>query len=207
MFQILLVTALCLDAFTASLAYGVNKTKMPPVTILVISVICTSVLALSTGIGAAAQNIISQNISSVFSFAVLLLIGVVKSFESFLKRFITKKDGCENQIKMKLFDINFVLSVYADSEKADIDQSKTLSVKEAVYLALALSLDGFAAGFGWGLAPGNYIELILLSLLSNILAVTLGYLMGKLLTRITKIDFSWIGGLILIILAFTKLKW
>jgi putative sporulation protein YtaF len=207
MFQILLVTALCLDAFTASLAYGVGKTKMPPVTIVVISLICTSVLALSTGIGTAARNIISPNLSSIISFAVLLVIGTVKSFESFLKRSIAKKGNRENQFKMKLFDLNFVLTVYADSEKADIDNSKTLSVKEAVYLALALSLDGFAAGFGWGLASVNYLELILLSLLSNILAVTLGYFLGKLLTRITKFDFSWIGGIILVILAFTKLKY
>ena len=108
---------------------------------------------------------------------------------------------------MKLFDLNFVLTVYADSDKADIDRSKTLSAREALYLALALSIDGFAAGFGWGLASVNFIELIILSFASNLLAVALGYLLGKLLTKITKHDFSWIGGLILIVLAFTKLKY
>jgi putative sporulation protein YtaF len=204
MFQILLVTALCLDAFTASLACGVNKTRMTPVVIGVISLICTSVLAVSAGLGAAACRIISPAVSSVVSFAVLLLIGFVKSFESFLKRLISKKGNGE--IKMKLFDLNFVLTVYADTDKADMDNSKTLSVKEAVYLSLALSLDGFAAGFGWGLTSINFLELLLLSLLSNILAVTLGYFLGKLLTRLTKVDFSFLGGVILILLAFTKLR-
>ena len=69
---------------------------------------------------------------------------------------------------MKIFDLNFVLTVYADAEKADADQSKTLSAGEALTLALALSVDGFAAGFGWGLTHINYIELILLSLVSNL---------------------------------------
>jgi putative sporulation protein YtaF len=138
---------------------------------------------------------------------ILLIIGLVKSLEYFLKRMISKRADGEGRIKMKLFDLNFVLTVYADTEKADIDQSKTLSVKEALYLALALSIDGFAAGFGWGLASVNYIELVLLSLASNLFAVTVGYFLGKLLTKITKIDFSWIGGLILIVLAFTKLKY
>lgn len=205
MFQILLVTALCLDAFTASLACGVGKTKMPPPAIVVISLVCTSALVLSAGIGTAARQFISPTLSSAVSFALLLVIGLVKSFESFLKRSIAKKGGTENQFKMKMFDLHFVLTVFADSEKADIDHSKTLSVKEAVYLALALSLDGFAAGFGWGLAPVNYPELILLSLASNLVAITLGYLLGKWLRTLTKIDFSWLGGIILILLAFTKL--
>jgi putative sporulation protein YtaF len=207
MFQILLVTALCLDAFTASLACGVSKTKMTPLAIAAISLICTSALALSAGLGTAFQNIIPQGVSSVVSFVFLLLIGLVKSFESFLKRWIAGKGGAENQFKIKLFDLNFVLTVYADAEKADIDNSKTLSLRESVYLSLALSLDGIAAGFGWGLTSINYPELILLSLLSNVLAVTLGYLLGRFLNKITKHDFSWAGGVILILLAFTKLKY
>ncbi|SHI09499.1 putative sporulation protein YtaF [Sporobacter termitidis DSM 10068] len=207
MFQILLVTALCLDAFTASLAYGAGKTKIPPVSVLVISLVCTAVLTASAGLGTAVMSVIPPGVTQVVSFTVLFVIGLVKSFEYFLKRFIAKRDNNERQLKLRLFDLNFVLTVYADAEKADIDNSKTLSVKEAVYLALALSLDGFAAGFGWGLTTINYPELIILSFLSNILAVTLGYLLGKLLTKITKIDFSWVGGVILMLLAFTKLKY
>lgn len=206
MFQILLVTALCLDAFTASLSCGVSKTKMPPVSILVISLLCTLALAASTGLGSAVKNIIPVSISSSIPFVILLLIGLIKCFEYFLKRLISRKNN-EKQLKMKLFDLNFVLTVYADTGKADIDHSKTLSVKEAIYLSAALSLDGFAAGFGWGLTSVNYLELILLSLLSNMLAVILGYSLGKLLTKIIKVDCSWVGGVILIILAFTKLTY
>ena len=207
MFQILLVTALCLDAFTASLACGVSRTKIPPLSALVISLICTGALALSAGLGAAATAVIPPTVTGVVSFVLLLLIGAVKSLEYFLKRLISRKEDKRNQISVKLFDLNFVLTVYADADKADIDRSKTLSAREAVTLALALSIDGFAAGFGWGLTRINYIELILLSLLSNLVAVALGYFLGKLLTRLTKLDFSWVGGLILIVLAFTKLKY
>lgn len=80
-----------------------------------------------------------------------------------------------------------------------------LSAKEAVYLALALSLDGFAAGFGFGLTEINYVELIGLSFGSNLLAVFLGSTTGKCLAKLTSFDFSWLGGVILILLAFTKL--
>lgn len=206
MFQILLVTALCLDAFTASLACGVSRTRMPPLTILVISLLCTLALAASTGLGSAAKNIIPASVSGVIAFVILLLIGLVKCFEYFIKRLISRRNN-KGQIKMKLFDLNFVLTVYADTAKADIDQSKTLSVMEAVYLSAALSFDGFAAGFGWGFTSVKYVELILLSLLSNVLAVMMGYFLGKLLTKIIKFDFSWVGGVILVVLAFLKLTY
>ena len=38
----------------------------------------------------------------------------------------------------KVFDFKFVLQIYADEIKADYDNSKLLSAKEAFYLAIAL---------------------------------------------------------------------
>ncbi|MDD4715519.1 MAG: sporulation membrane protein YtaF [Oscillospiraceae bacterium] len=206
MFQIMLVIALCLDAFAASFSYGVNKTKIPALSIAVISAVCTAALALSTGIGTAVQQFISGEITKIICFALLFSIGLIKSLEYFVKQHILTRQNRKRHYRIKLFDVNFVLSVYADNMKADADHSKMLSSKEAVYLALALSLDGFAAGFGCGLASIPYLDLIMLSLLSNLLAVSLGYRSGKLLTKVTSMDFSWIGGVILMILAFTKLK-
>ena len=205
MFQIMLVTALCLDAFAASFAYGLQNTKIPILSMSVISLVCTLVLAVSTGIGSLIKQIIPVNITGIICFIILFVIGVTKSFECLIKRSLTKSRNNTSQFKLKLFDINFVLSVYADNIKADIDNSKVLSSKEAVYLACALSLDGFTAGLGYGLTNVNYFGLIILSLISNFLAVSLGYLSGRSLTKVTSMDFSWLGGVILIILAFMKL--
>lgn len=205
MFQILLVTALCLDAFTASLALSLARTRLSPPAALVISAISTATLALSTGLGSAAGHLIPPGMTTAASFVILLLIGLVKSFEYFLKRLISGHEHREKRLQLKLFDLHLVLTVYADAEKADLDNSKTLSLKEAAYLSLALSLDGSAAGFGWGLTAEALPELLVLSLLSNLVAVTLGYFFGKLLTRVTKLDFSWLGGVILVVLAFLRL--
>ena len=135
----------------------------------------------------------------------LFIIGALKCFDCLIKRFITKNQNKVNQFNVKLFNINFILTVYADNIKADIDNSKVLSSKEAVLLALTLSLDGLAAGFGYGLAEIHIYELVTLSLASNILAILLGYIAGKTLTKITSMDLSWLGGVILIILAIWKL--
>ena len=62
MFQIMLVTALCLDAFTASFAYGINDTKIPAISAVIISLVCTVSLAVSIGLGSAI-NKLSHRIS------------------------------------------------------------------------------------------------------------------------------------------------
>lgn len=206
MIQILLVTALCLDTFAASFSYTINNTKIPIKSMTVLSLICTAVLTCSLSISSAAKQIIPVNITGLICFLLLFSIGLMKCFESFIKGWISASQKNSKHFKVKLFDINFVLMVYTDNIKADIDNSKLLSPKEAVYLALALSLDGFAAGFGYGLTDINYLEIIILSFVSNIIAIMLGSVSGKYLRNCTDIDFSWLGGVILILLAFAKLK-
>jgi putative sporulation protein YtaF len=206
MFQIFLVTALCLDAFSASFAYGVAKTRIPLASSAVISTVCTGVLALSLFIGSALKHLIPATVTGLICFIILLILGLIKTFECFLKSVIIKNEKYKQPIEMKLFDIRFVLTVYADNIKADADGSKVLSSKEALYLALALSFDGFAAGFGSAMADIHILQIILLSLLSNILAISLGYILGKFLAKISEFDLSWLGGILLIILAFMKLK-
>ncbi len=205
MFQLLFILALCIDAFAASFSYGINKTKIPLLSAVTISFVCTFVLALSLGFGTLARQIVPARLAGTISFIILFGIGIVKSFESLLKKYILSNQKSVGQIKMKFSDINFVLTVYADSIRADADNSKVLSPKEAVYLALALSFDSLAAGLGFGLTEINYMQLILLSLFSNLAAVSLGHVLGKYVLSISDKDFSWLGGIMLIILAVSKL--
>ncbi len=51
----------------------------------------------------------------------------------------------------------------------------------------------------------NILQIILLSLVSNILAISFGYVLGKFITENSKLDFSWLGGVLRIIVAFMKL--
>jgi putative sporulation protein YtaF len=205
MFVVLLVTALSLDAFAASLAYAAGRVKIPMRSMLVISLVCTAVLAASVGLGCVIRPFVAPGAARLIGFGLLLGIGVAKSFESFLKRAVAQSRNRENHFRLRLFDIHFVLTVYADNIRADADESKVLSAKEALYLAYALSIDGLAAGFGCGLYDIQYGRLVVLSFALSLLAVRLGAGFGGLLAKASGQDFSWLGGAILILLAFSKL--
>ncbi len=203
---IMLVTALSMDAFVASFAYGTNKIRIPFLSVTVINVICAAILAVALFAGSAVKQYVPEAATTLICFLILLVVGGLKLFDGFLKNYINRSGSGNRSIEFKLFDFNFVLSIYADSTKADIDNSRELSPREATYLAMALALDGLAAGFGSGLTDINYLQVVLFSLISDMVAVMLGSMLGRKVAANTNLDLSWLGGLILIALAFMKLR-
>ena len=103
-----------------------------------------------------------------------------------------------------MFDFQFILQVYADEIKADFDNSKCLNVKESFYLALALSLDSLAVGFGSSLCSINYIEVLILCFVIGMFCVSLGVFLGRKFAQKIHFELSWLSGLLLIILAIIR---
>jgi len=143
-------------------------------------------------------------VAAWIGFSILFVLGVTKLFDSFIKRMI-KSGKLFSKIKFKLFSLNFILHVYAEPEQADIDASRILSPKEAVYLAVALSLDGLSVGFGAGLSGANPVLVVGLSLIFGFLAVIFGALLGRRFAEKFSLDLSWFSGALLIILAVLRL--
>ncbi|MCL2821700.1 MAG: manganese efflux pump, partial [Firmicutes bacterium] len=93
-------------------------------------------------------------------------------------------------------------------EVADLDKSKVLSKKEACLLAAALGLDALAVGVGAGMINQSvyfYLIAIGLSLVMDIVLLGLGTFAGNKVAKKTKINLSWVGGLILIGVALTNI--
>ena len=77
---ILLVSALSMDAFVASFAYGTSKIKIPFKSAIIINVVCSVIL----GIALFAGNIISNFIPSIFTtsicFTIFTLVVISQAF-------------------------------------------------------------------------------------------------------------------------------
>ncbi|MGI5850439.1 MAG: manganese efflux pump, partial [Christensenellales bacterium] len=148
---------------------------------------------------------IPSYITKLFCFLILIILGIIKLFDSSIKTLIRKHKGLNKQLKFSMFNLNFILNIYANPEEADVDYSYVLSPLEAVSLAIAVSLDGLAAGFGAGLANFNILEVLLFSLVFGIFAVFLGCYIGNKIAEKLKINISWLSGVLLIVLAILKL--
>ena len=202
---LLLVVALSLDAFIASFAYGAQRIKIPFSSVIIISIICTAMLGVSLLLGALLRPHLPQMATKVLCFAILFLLGVTKLCDSAIKTLIRRHKKIHKKLSFSLFRLKFILDVYADPEKADRDGSRVLSPAEAASLAVALSLDGLAVGFGAALMKVNFLLVMLLSLVIGMLAVRLGGRIGNKAAQKLPFDLSWISGALLIMLAVLKL--
>lgn len=202
--SLLLVSSLCIDTFVASIAYGTSKIKIPILSAIIINLVCTITLALSLFIGSLVKDFLPGKVPVFLGFILLMTIGIYRLFEYFFKSFISKHSNCDKPLTFKLFDLKFVLQVYADEIKADFDKSKYLNSKESFYLALALSLDSLAVGFGSSLCNINYLQTIILCFIIGLLCVMIGVFIGTKFAERINLELSWLSGVLLIILAVIR---
>ena len=202
---LLLVLSVCIDSFVASFAYGTNNIRIPIRCAMLISFVGSLMLGLSFFAGGLLRNVIPPSLSIFIGFAILMIIGLYRLFEGIFKAIIRGGYNSDKPLTFKLFDLNFVLTVYANETLADFDKSKVLSIKEALYLSIALSFDSLAIGFGASLFNQNYILTLFVCFIVGVLAIVGGMFLGKNLSKKTELSLSWLSGLILMLLAFRKL--
>ena len=201
----MLVLALGIDAFVCSFSYGASKIKIPFKSVLVINIVCVSLLAIGLFLGVIINSFLSADIAGWIAFIILFGLGISKIFDSTIKRVIRKYNGIDKDFKFSLFNLSFIFKIYADPEEADVDQSKELTPKEAMPLAVAIGLDGLSVGIGIGIAMINPFLILGLSRISDTIAIMLGAYLGNKLAQKTNWDLSWLSGVILILIAILEI--
>lgn len=202
----LLAAALSIDSFVACFAYGTNKIKIPPVSVIIISSMCSIVLAVALCFGMMVRSFVPPGLTKFCCFAILFLLGIIRLFDSSIKAYIRKRKKIDKKFSFSALHLTFILNVYADPQEADEDLSSLLSPAEAVTLALALSIDSLAVGFGTALVSINFLQMVLVSFLTGLIAVVGGCFVGnKISQSVQNVDLSWLSGVLLIVLAILKL--
>ena len=202
---LILAAALSIDALIASFAYGSQKIKVPLGSVLLISLICSGMLGFTLLLGAQAAAFISEGLATGISFAILFGLGLLRVCDSSLKNWIQRNELLKGEIKFSLFHFKFILKVYADPKWADVDGSRTLSLKEAAALSVALSLDSIAAGLGVGLSGAGALLSLGLLFLLTVAAIGTGCGLGGKFANKLDTDISWVSGSLLILLAVLQL--
>ena len=202
---IILASSLSLDALTAGFAYGSNKIKIPFLSVQIINFICSGFTGLALLLGVMLKDYIPDTITIGVCFTILFVLGVIKLLDSITKSIIRKYSNLKKELKFSFFNFKFILKLYANPEEADVDRSKTISPMEAASIAIALSLDGIAVGFGAALGNVNGLYVFVFSFITNALAIIAGYRLGNKIATKTPFNLSWLSGVILIALAFSKL--
>ncbi|MCL2109653.1 MAG: sporulation membrane protein YtaF, partial [Oscillospiraceae bacterium] len=117
---VILVLAVSADAFVSSFAYGAKKIRIPAVSVLTISVICSVFLGISLYAGEFLRQFLSENTANLLCFFILFALGLVKLLDNATKALIKKYTRISKQLKFKVLSLNFILNIYANPEDADL---------------------------------------------------------------------------------------
>ena len=202
---ILLIIAVSVDVFVACVACGSEQIKIGSVAALCISTVCSGILGISLYAGMALQGVLLKKYAIYLSFFGLLAVGIFKLTEYAIRKYIERHKFLCKKVKISFSQLSFILSIYNNPVMADRDHSATMSCVEAVFFALAMSLDGMFGGLGAGFG-GKYIFLTVLgSFVVSFCAVLCGCRIGMRASKRWKTDVSWLSGVLFVILAFQKM--
>lgn len=188
-FFILLVIVLSMDAFAAGFSYGIGKVYVPFFSLLIIALLSGSMLTASMIAGNFIMHLIPASLTKRISFFVLFLLSLYKFYDALPQ--LHRKNGS--------------LTTGTISEKVNQTDKAVLSGKEAALLAFALSVDNISAGLCTGTIPCPIFILLMLTTVIHFVSMKLGLLTGSLLAAKNSYRFAWMGGVILMLLAFCRL--
>lgn len=202
---LLLVSALCVDEFVASIAYGSDRIRIPWREVAMINGICSLCLGVALAFGSVLNTLIPQHLTRGICFFSLLLLGAVKLLDYSIKQYINRHCDVRKDIRFSFSKLCFIVSIYGNPTCADQDHSKELSPREALFLALAMSIDSLVAGTLAALMEIGIGRTMAAAFGVGVLSMYGGQAFGRKIASRCRWDLSWMSGALFLVLAFTKL--
>lgn len=213
--SIILAISSSIDSLGIGITYGIKNTKISNKARIILFGISFLVTLISLYFGSIIKNIFNENISKFLGSSILIIMGLFILFQSLKKETVKshKKDivHLENETeKIYSFFIRFLgitIKIIKNPVNSDLDSSKTIDSKEALFLSLALSLDSFCIGIGGSIIGIDYKIFPFLISLFQFSFLYLGNILGRKLYKSSNLpDNIWsiMSGIILIILGNIK---
>lgn len=208
---LLFALALNLDSFGAGLAYGARQIKVPPLSLIIISLISMTAICISMLGGKFLLSFIAVPLAHRLGGVLLLLIGLwvllqTRTGKKHVENSGARKNTGDRVIEIRIRPLGLIIQVLKEPALADLDRSGAISPAEAVILGAALAMDAFGAGFAVSMLGFSLLTTALVVGLGHFLLTYLGLLAGRTITGSTiGRRLTILPGCILIILGLFKI--
>ncbi|PWK13887.1 sporulation membrane protein YtaF [Tumebacillus permanentifrigoris] len=216
-----LAFAVSLDGFGVGVTYGLRKIRFPLWSLLIVTVCSATMILLAMQVGGALTNAVSPQFAKALGAFILIGVG---SFAIY--NLVTQKekepveengDSADSSrdgqtlakkttvLRLELKKLGLVIQILRTPSSADVDRSGDISIKEALVLGFALSMDGFGAGIGASLVGFHSVSTALTIAGMNLLFIYSGMRIGiryadaRFLQRM-----AFLPGMMLILIGISK---
>ncbi len=197
--EVILAVIISIDTFLAAAAYRSGSIKIPLLSAAVIVIVSSISLGLSLLLSSFLSGFIPVRICEISGFIILTAIGITTIFKSLIRNLVRRLSQ-RGELSLHTGSSGIVVKLYLDDTAADFDCSKVLSLKEAIALALAGSLDSITTGLSTGYNEIDPVISTLFAFVTGSMAIIFGSLAGRKIASMNH-DLSWLGGVALIAFA------
>lgn len=209
---IMLALCVSIDSLGTGITYGLKNTKisnLAKVTLFFISFVITS---LSLLIGNTISSLLSSFLCNLIGALILCSMGLWITFQA-LKKDNPEKDLPKHNVQHTnvyeffLKSLGITIKIIRDPKYSDLDNSNNIDTREALFLAIALSLDSIGVSIGGSILGISSILFPFLVSLFQLAFLSIGSLLGNRLKNSHNIpDNVWsvIAGTLLIFIGISK---
>ena len=194
--------ALSLDGFGVGLAYGLRKIRIPLPSFLVICLSSATAVAFSMLLGRFIASCVSGEAAVLIGAFSLIAVGTWILLQNFVRNFMP----ASGVYQMSVPGLGIMIKILKEPEEADFDQSGEISIKEALFLGMALAMDALGAGFGAAMSGFSPLLTTLSVALAKFILVAGGLFLGSQYSlEKVKGEVSLVPGGIILFLGLKKL--
>lgn len=193
----LLALAVSIDGFSAGFSCGLRRLEIPFASLVVICLSSAGAITISMLAGSGVALLIPVQYLRFFGGAVLAVLGcfvLAQHLDGVRKNSAPASAGTPRRWGK-------LAALLRQPQTADLDQSGSLSMKEALLLGAALAADAFGAGFGAALIGSPVPATVLAVGVTKLVLVPLGVFLGRLAAGGKALkNAPLLGGVILIVI-------
>lgn len=204
--------SLSIDSLGIGITYGLKNTKISMIAKLILFVISIFVTTLAITIGDILSNFLPEVITKLIGSSILILMGIWITFQAFHKKdtpiaTVERKSPEKKVYKLFIRFLGITIQIIRDPISSDLDQSKGIDWKEAIYLGMALSLDSLCVGIGSSIIGFTSMLFPLFVATFQFVFLSVGKYLGAKIAKISNIPpniCTILSGILLICIGIAK---
>ena len=186
--SLLIAVSSNLDNIGVGASYGIRKINIPITSNLLIAAVTAIGTFLSIFLGQGVFLFMSKRMDAFLGGGIIMLAGLWVIFqEKFMHRVMRPREGeSAAQAKPSTYGLRRIAEILDNPIVADRDFSGHIDAKEAIALALGLTINNIPNGIGAGMLGLNIYAMTALVFIASIVTIWLGIYLGKFGVR-------WVG--------------
>lgn len=208
---LILAISVSIDSLGIGITYGLKNTTISKIANIILFVISILITGTAICIGDKMTNIFSENLAIFIGSTLLIFMGLWVIYQAINnKKKINKIQKINNNPKIYKFFINFLgitIQIIRNPISSDLDNSKKIDWKEALYLGIALSIDSICVGICSSVMGYSSILFPILVASFQLLFLAFGRFLGKKISLSTNIPeniWSVLSGILLICIGISR---